>query len=458
MHIIIGGAETTGQFLAEEFSTEDIEQNYSITVIDENARQIQKIHQQFNVTAVCANFADFEILKQNITPKTSVFVACSEKEETNIIACILAHSLGVKNNIAVTKSLQYNQKKIISKYLESGLRHIINITKSFQEEILKLAKFSASIQIKDFAKGKVVLYGFIVEKNFPFLNLSIHKIPRDSFFLIGAVSRDGKSYIPDGNWKIQEKDKLFVLFPRKRLLEFEKKFIQKKNTSNHTTIFGEINLVQGIAMTLLKAKFHVYLICKDKTEQEFYKKSIPQQYQQNCHYFLGSPIDYHMQKKISKKNNFLFIALSTNESDNLTACMIAKYLGIEKTIATLDHRHLFNSAQKMGVDISLSKKAVVNRYVQQLIHYGNYVSDFTTIENTDIEVLSLTIQKPSPWINQPLHKISIPQDSLIGIIIRNNNRIVIPSGKDKIQEKDQLIFFTLPRNLIRLRNLSLGID
>ena len=456
MNIIIGGAETTGQFLAEEFSLEDLEQNYLITIIDEDMKNIQNIHQKYNVATVCGDFADFEILKQNITSKTTAFIACSEKEEKNIIACILAHSLGVKNNIAVTESLQYNQKKIIKKYQESGLKHIINTSKSFQEEILKLAQFSASIQINYLVDDKVIFYGFIVEKNFPFLNKAIHQIPKDSFFLIGAVSKEGKSYIPNGNTKIQENDKLFVLFPREKLAEFEKKYIQKKDHTNSVTIFGELDLVKNIASELLKAKFNVYVICKKQKEKQFFENNIPLEYQKNCHYFIGSPTDYQLQEKISKKNNFLFIAVSENEPDNLTACMVAKYLGIEKTIATVNHKHMFTAAQKMGVDINLSKKFVINRSLQQLIHYGDYMPDFTTVENTDIEVITLTIKKPSPWIGQPLYKISIPENSLVGVIIRKNEKVIFPRGEDIIQEKDQLIFFSLPRNILRLKNLSLG--
>ena len=456
MNIIIGGAETTGQFLAEEFSLEDLEQNYFVTIIDEDVQQIQNIHQRYNVATVCGDFADFEVLKENITSKTTAFVACSEKEEKNIIACILAHSLGVKNNIAVTESLHYNQKKIIKKYQESGLKHIINTSKSFQEEILKLAKFSASIQISYLVEGRVIFYGFVVEKNFPFLNQVIHQIPKDSFFLIGAVSREGKSYIPNGNLRIQEKDKLFVLFPREKLSEFEKKYIQKKRHVNSATIFGEQDLVKNIASELLKAKFNVHLICRKKKEKQFFENNIPPQYQKNCSYVIGSPTDYHLQQKISKKNNFLFIAVSENEPDNLTACMVAKYLGVEKTIATVNHKHMFTAAQKMGVDINLSKKFVINRSVQQLIHYGDYMPDFTTVENTDIEVLTLTIKKPSLWIGQPLYKISIPENSLVGVIIRENKKVVFPRGEDIIKERDQLIFFSLPRNMLRLKNLSLG--
>jgi trk system potassium uptake protein TrkA len=453
MHIIIGGAQVTGKFLTREFCKEDLEQNYSITVIDEDPREIQSISQQYNVATVCSSITNFEVLKQNIRPQTLAFVACSEKEETNIIACILAHSLGVKNNIAVTETANYNQEQITEKYYKSGVKHIINTTKVLKEEIVKLAKFSSSVQINYFANDKVVLYGFVVEKNFAFVNKQIREIPRDSFFLIGATSRLGVYHIPDGNWKIQLGDKLFVLFPKEKLAEFEKEFIVKTKSEKNAVLFGEQNLIKTLASDLLQEGFSVNIICEDNAEQKFFQKNILPS-KKACKFSVGSVLDLFFQEKISK-NKFLFVAFSENDSKNLTACMIAKHLNVQKTIAAVNHRNLLNPAQKMGVDVSLAKKAVINRLVQQLVHYGDYSPDFTTVENTDIEVLSLPIKKSSPWIGLPLHKIQLPKNSLIGIIT-NQERVIIPRGDTKVRENDNLIFFTLPRNLIRLKQTASG--
>ncbi len=456
MHLIIGGAKEAGKFLAAEFSKEDLEHNYSITVIDEDYKEIQSIHQQFNVATVCASIADFQILKQNIKSETRAFVACTEKEETNIISCILAHSLGIKNNIAVTYSAIYNQEKILAKYQKSGVRYIINTTKVLKEEIIKLANFASSIQINYFAKGEVVLYGFVVDKNFIFLNKFIYEITQTSFFLIGATSRSGSSYIPSGNWKIKEGDTLFVLFPKAKLIEFEEKFIVKKEYTKNIVIFGEQNLTNVLVCNLLQKNFIVDVICKDQAEQNFISQNIPKEKYQNCRFHISSALDFALQKKIIIRKNILFIALSQNEPDNLTACMLAKYLGVEKTIALVNQQDLLIVAQKMGVDVSLSKKAIVNRLVQQLIHYGDYSPDFTTVANTDIEVLSLSIKKHSPWVNLSLQEILFPQNSLVGIIINHKNKIIIPKGDTIIRQNDKLIFFTLPRNVLKLKKMALG--
>ena len=156
MHIIIGGAGETGTFIAEELSKKNLEEKYSVTVIDENHNKIQKLNQQFNVATLCGSIVDLPILKEAIHKETEVFIACTPDEETNLISCILAHNIGVKKNIAVTTSSIYTKKEFVEKYIKSGVEKIINITEVLCNEVLSLAKFSSATQVSSFAEGKVV--------------------------------------------------------------------------------------------------------------------------------------------------------------------------------------------------------------------------------------------------------------------------------------------------------------
>ena len=152
MHIVIGGAGETGIFIAEELSKKDLEDNYSVTVIDDNYSKIQKLNQQFNVATLCGSIVDLPILKEAIRKETKAFVACTPDEETNLISCILAHNIGAEKSIAVTTSSIYTKKKLVEKYNKSGIERIINITEVLCDEVINLAKFSLATQISSFCR------------------------------------------------------------------------------------------------------------------------------------------------------------------------------------------------------------------------------------------------------------------------------------------------------------------
>ena len=357
MHIIIGGAGETGTFIAEELSKKNLEEKYSVTVIDENHNKIQKLNQQFNVATLCGSIVDLPILKEAIHKETEVFIACTPDEETNLISCILAHNIGVKKNIAVTTSSIYTKKEFVEKYIKSGVEKIINITEVLCNEVLSLAKFSSATQVSSFAEGKVVMFGLIVTAESNFVDKFLHQIPKNSFFLIGCVCRDGNSYIPRGNWKIQKNDQLFVLFPKENLQSFKKHFGIKTTHKKTVIIYGSKPLNFTLVGFLLQENFRVTVICENQEEKEILKKNILSS--KNLKIIVGSILDLELQKKAQVSKSFLFIAIANNELYNINACMIAKYLGAKKTIAIVHKPELLPVAQMVKIDVSLSVDGII---------------------------------------------------------------------------------------------------
>ena len=298
------------------------------------------------------------------------------------------------------------------------------------------------------------MFGLIVTEESSFVDKFLYQIPKDSFFLIGCVCRDGKSYIPRGDWKIQKKDQLFVLFPKEKLKSFEKNFGVKTSYKKTVVIYGN-NLLNSILVDfLLQENFRVTVICDNQEEKENLKKNI--QSSKNFTIIVGSVLDLEVQKKAKVSKSFLFIAITNNELYNINACMIAKFLGTEKTIAIVHKSELLPVSQMVRIDVSLSERVIVNRLVQQFIHYGNYSSDFTTIANTSMEVLSLTVTKASDWQNKTLKEIELPKNSLVGVLINQKGKVIIPKGETLIQANNRILFFTFPENLPYLKKKASG--
>ena len=454
MHIVIGGAGETGIFIAEELSKKDLEDNYSVTVIDDNYSKIQKLNQQFNVATLCGSIVDLPILKEAIRKETKAFVACTPDEETNLISCILAHNIGAEKSIAVTTSSIYTKKKLVEKYNKSGIERIINITEVLCDEVINLAKFSLATQISSFVEGKVVMFGLIVTEESSFVDKFLHQIPKDSFFLIGCVYRDGKSYIPRGDWKIQKNDQLFVLLPKEKLQSFKEQFDAKTAHQKTAVIYGSSLLNSILVNSLLQENFKLTVICDSQEEKAILDKNTSSS--KKLKIIVGPILDLEFQKKAQVSKNFLFIAISDNELYNINACMIAKFLGAKKTIAIVHKSELLPVAQIVKIDVSLSERVIVNRLVQQFIHYGNYSPDFTTITNTSMEVLSLTITKDSTWKNKTLKEIELPKNSLVGVLIDREGKVIIPKGETVIKVNNRILFFTLPENLPFLKKKASG--
>ena len=457
MHIIIGGGGETGSFIAEELSKKNTSK-YTTTVIDKNYRNTQKINQQFNVATICGSITNFQLLKQAITKETKTFIACTPDEETNLLSCILAHSMGVARNIAVTHSPIYNRPVEIEKYRHSGVDPIINTTGVIQDEVLKLASFAAATQVSDFAEGKVVMYGIIVTEDFALLNKYINQISSTSGFLIGSIWRNGKSYIPRGNWKIEKNDHLFLLIPKQNINKLKKQLAIKSIRNEKIVIFGSFPLKNILIDKLLSKGFAVTAICKNQNEKDLLQQNLHHSKKKKCKISLGSALDLETQKKAGVDKSFLFLAMTDNETHNINACMVAKHLGAKKTVAIINRQDFLATAQMLGVDVSLATRVIVNRLLQKHLHYEDYSADFTTIADTEMEVFSLDVASDSVWVNKKIKEINLPTNSLIGILISKKGEVIIPRGDSKIKAADKIIFFTMPENLLELKKLALATE
>ena len=114
MKIIIFGANEVGAMIASQFYTAN-----DITVIDEEKNKLDAFN-KLDISFVDGNATNIETLKQANTKDADVFIACTDSDELNIVACLTAKRLSnitthcfvrkesYKSSLGITKDEEYN--------------------------------------------------------------------------------------------------------------------------------------------------------------------------------------------------------------------------------------------------------------------------------------------------------------------------------------------------------------
>ena len=84
MKIIIFGANEIGAMIATQFYTAN-----DITVIDNEKNKLDAFN-KLDISFVDGNASNIEILNQANIKEADVFIACTDSDELNIIACLTA--------------------------------------------------------------------------------------------------------------------------------------------------------------------------------------------------------------------------------------------------------------------------------------------------------------------------------------------------------------------------------
>lgn len=144
----------------------------------------------------------------------------------------------------------------------------------------------------------------------------------------------------------------------------------------------------------------------------------------------------------------LFIAVSTHESSNLLACILAKKLGAKKTIARVSNPEYFHKVQRKnfvdsGVDNLFSPKLLAVQEIKRLINRSS-VTDVFEFEEGKISIIGFTADHESNLIGKSMRQLSeeATNQHLRVIVLLRGSETIIPNMDMIIEPGDHLYLST----------------
>ena len=140
----------------------------------------------------------------------------------------------------------------------------------------------------------------------------------------------------------------------------------------------------------------------------------------------------------------LVIALTSKDQSNLVICQLAeKIFKVSRTFAVVNDPNNVDIFKELGVDTVISTTDIISSLIEQRISIEDIIN-LIPMEEGKVINLEVEILEDSPVINNKLKDLSMPEDSTIGCIIRND-KPVIPNGDTIILLNDKLIIICLPK-------------
>ncbi|MBQ9115348.1 MAG: NAD-binding protein [Clostridia bacterium] len=220
MRLIIVGAGKIGATLVDKLSKE----KHDIVIVDKDPKIVEQIVNRYDVMGVCGGGADRMILEEAGVSTADFVIACTSRDELNILCCMLAKKLGVSHTIARVRDPEYFMEMEYMKG-ELDLDMWFNPELRTAQEIAEILSFPSAINVETFADGAAVMIELKVKKENPMIGKSVMEIMRDFNVkaLFSIVVRENKVYIPRGDFVIQENDIVHITASEKEITNFSKK-------------------------------------------------------------------------------------------------------------------------------------------------------------------------------------------------------------------------------------------
>ena len=155
MHILITGAGEVGFLIASE-----LHEDHDVTVIDKDPEACARL-QDMDVKVLQGNSANARLLLEAEVKKADIVVAVTGNDEVNVITCVIASHLGVRQTIARVSNPEYIDQPVQDRK-EIGISYMICPELSMAEEMARSLYFPSMLMNRDLANGLVGLIEFKV--------------------------------------------------------------------------------------------------------------------------------------------------------------------------------------------------------------------------------------------------------------------------------------------------------
>jgi len=176
----------------------------------------------------------------------------------------------------------------------------------------------------------------------------------------------------------------------------------------------------------------------------------------------GDATSLRIMKEAKIDTSDLFIAVTEQETTNITICALAKQMGCKKTIARISSSEFINhndevSFEKLGVDELISPEELASIEIQQLLDQSAF-SDSYEFENGALTLLGTTLEESVPFVGKTVKEAAqiFPDIHFMPIALQRKGTqyTIIPRGDTQFEANDLVYFITLKEGVEELYKLT----
>ena len=450
MKIIIVGNGKVGYAIAAEMAKE----NHDIVMVDSASAALHKADSTLDIMCVEGNGASISVLIEAGVRGADLVIAVTDKDETNLVCCLIAKKLGAHHTIARVRNPEYRRDAETLKQ-EIGLDMVINPDLSAAQEIARILSFPTAFSVEPFARGRIDMIGFqLMEKDTLVGNtLSTLGVPRLANVLVCAAEHEGQLLIPNGSFVPSAGDKLYMIGTKPELQKILRDMGRTQQRIRSVSVLGGSRTAVYLAWELARSNTKVRLVELSQEKCLRLAAQLP-----HAMIIQGDGTDSTLLQSESIFEADAFISLTDRDEENLLTAMTAHRMGVSKVIAKMTHPNYIDLVRDTGIDSIISPKDItasqITRYVRALANgEGSAVESLYKMLDGTVEALEFNVTAASaPVLNQPLKDLRLKKGILVAAIARGRD-IIIPGGMTNILEGDRVVVVSKGSRLEDLKNI-----
>jgi len=453
MKIIILGAGRVGESAAESLV---LERN-DITVIDTDAARLKALQERLDLRTVVGNGIEPSVLRDAGAQDADLVIACATQDETNLVVCKVAHDVfNVPTTVARLRSAEFEEGTALLDKSGFAVDQVICPEASVTAYLRKLVEYPEALQVMQFAGGLVSLVAVRAAVGSPLVAHTLAEIPSllpGSQVRIVAIYR-GDTSLPnlEGHTRIEPGDEVFLLAATDQLRRALAALGKMDRPVKRVMIAGGGRVGLRLARDIAE-RYQVKIVEASAQRCEYLATHLPP----NVLVLRGDSTDEELLVDENVGEMDLFVALTSDDENNIMACLLAKRLGARRVFALINRKAYADLVQSTQIDIAISPAHAVIGELLTNVRRGD-IESVHSLRHGAAEALEAVVRgdrKTCKVAGRRVDELGLPAGAQIGAIVRGDGadgtarEVIIPHHDTVIQTGDHVVVFVPRKRMVR---------
>lgn len=433
MNVLVVGGGEIGMLIAAALHTE-----HGVTILDVDQDREQAF-ESLDVSFVRGSGTDPDDLKSAGVARCDAFIACTENDDVNVLACLAAKGLGAGETMAfVTRQRYVDAFKRSGAFQSVGLLidRVLWPQRILALQIADIVRVPRAVDSARFSRGRITMLEYLMEDGDPYLDTKLIDLRLPPGVLVVGCIRGDEFTLPVGSTELRIGDRVVFMGTTEKMREIRKRFSPRRRSLN-VAIVGGGNVGFMVAEALAYDRANIAIIESDVERCEKLAQWLP-------HVLVlkgdGTDIELLQQERIEDAD--VMVAVTDDDGNNLLVALISKQLGIPKVVTRVGRARNRKLFSRVGIDAPLTPRAAA---VKEVLNWLK-VDEVEHIASIDDHAEVMEAVYPDEAPPGRIVDLETPADILIGAVERDTN-VIIPRGDTVIEPGDHLLVVTTSENV-----------
>jgi trk system potassium uptake protein TrkA len=310
-------------------------------------------------------------------------------------------------------------------------------------EVARVLYLPTALEINTFAHGQAEMIKIKIPEHNIMHDKSIASLGKDIFcdILICAIERNGKVFIPSGNFILKAGDLISFTASRKNARLFLQKVGFATNQVKDTMIIGGGRVAYYLAKQLINMGIEVKIIENDFKRCEELSELLPKAIIIN-----GDGTDEEILKEEGLQTVQSFVPLTGIDEENILLTLHAKQNSNAKVITKINRLSFKNVISSLDLGSVIYPRYITSEAIVAYVRakkdsQGSNIETLYHLFDSRAEAIEFKIGRQSEVTDKTLMELNL-KDNLLITLINRNGSIIIPRGSSRLMLGDTVVVVT----------------